>query len=255
MRNDYVYDWASAKLWIYGGKSKISRPLYDRYLGVRILEPDNPDSDISINYRYKHTIHDPIAKNRIDKSNIEWRTKSSETLDTPTPGDWHTYHRNPILVYKKDNNVAELYPVHRHSPGERRIMNDYAGQLIQVVGKRKVVKVRQVDDKVLMPKRRTNCKGCGGDKVIIYTCWDTGMDDNTLELLSKTKAQRTCSKISPHNTHVAKANCGICGGTGAGKINFNRLDSYVWEKDVTLLVDMRAGKILQEGRDLSVRSS
>lgn len=242
MRNPQVYDWDSAKEWIMKGRSKVSRPIYDRYLSVRLLEPDNPDSDISLNYRYKHMYHDPSCMKR---KRIHWGNGDySESLEPPVPGDWLSQNRNPIVVYKK-GGIAELFHSGNHYPGNRRIMNDYAGGVIRVVGKRRVVKVIQPDDKVLVPKRRRKCSVCQGDKWIVYTCWENGIDSETLHLLQSTKTYEACNfRQDGHRAHVVRSSCGRCGGTGFGKATFERLDSYVWDQDVNLLVDMNKGKLI-----------
>lgn len=230
-RNSYVYNWESAKQWIEGGKTKVSRPVYDRYLSVRLINPDDPDSDISMNYRYRHIPLDPKAR----KPSYD-TTPYAEilTVEEPTGNAWMDDHRKPILIYKKDNTVL-LTAGHRYY--STRVLNDYAGA-VAITKRKKRVKIRQPKDSIELPKRKVFCRACSGDKYIVFTCWDEGPMDDVQDLLDRTSTVLSCNPHSSyHKTHIAREACGRCGGTGQGKATFERWNSYVWDDDVDLVLD------------------
>jgi hypothetical protein len=236
-----VKDWESARKWIQGGKSKISRPLYDRYLSVRLIEPDNPDSDISLNYRYRHIVVDPHARKG------RWVSPEYAEILDPEPDDsgWLGEYRKPILIYKRNGTVL-LTGTHRFR--EYKVMSDYSG-LLGVIRKSKVVKVRQPNDTLIVPKVKRKCRLCTGLKYFTYTCWQgVGPVDEDMQMLESIKDgwNFACSAYNTeeHNTHVHRMNCGRCAGTGYSKATFERWNSYVWEDDIDLLVDQSKQELI-----------
>lgn len=218
IKTSWVHDYESAKKWIQGGRSKVSRPLYRNSLSVRLVEPDNPETDITMHYRWRHITQGEQAET-LDRSSFKTRWERT---------------RYPILIFKHDGSVI-LSDEHKYYAGPRRVMTAYSG-LVDIYRSGGVIKIRQETDEIIPSKRKPRaCKACSGDKYIVYTCWE-GSGPQDREVLDKCYAHVTCHWANPeHMTHIVKAKCIKCHGLGY-TVPRGRWNSLTWKDgcDVTI---------------------
>lgn len=246
------------RTYVETGKTGVTRPLYDRGLSARILNPDDPNSDVTVNYRWRHLILDDkgvkstrwgrqyIKDGLLDKERSDW----GEILEFSPELEEHKRndYRFPIAVYKS-NNTVELNWRRRSGWAIPRIHETISG--VEGIRKYKgLVKVRQQGDGLKPSKRKQICKSCKGEKYYVFTCWNgTGPNDDDLEVLQNNFAypfgRAICNLPSDHKTsHVAKVSCYKCGGTGGAQVTPARWDSYVWDTDEDLAIDLHTKKII-----------
>ena len=224
-----VANYQEAKDWIMGGRSKTSRPLYDRSLSVRLVDPTDPESDITLHYRWRHThltseYGESLTRNKSNGNN-----------------NWAN-HRYPILIYKHDGSIV-LSDEHKKFAGSRRAMVSYAG-VMDIYRVNGVVKIRQASDQLIPAKRKSRgCRACNAEKHIVYTCWDSGPVKEDVDMLLKANLSIGCHAYlhEQHTPHIVKQPCGKCSGLGF-TVPKGRWDSLVWQDgcDIIIRRDERA---------------
>lgn len=224
---------ASAYRYVKGGRSKIHRPLYTRYASIKAVEPDNPQTDLTINWRSRH-----IAKE------VEYR----ETLlrrDTESPGWSNKY---PIAIIKSDNTIT-LTGDFRRNYSTRQIWWKLIGpNLLDISLRNGKVKVHQSID----PVRKTRvqkCRKCRGELSAVATCWEKHgvIEEELFGMESECGWNIYVDDLNdPHSTHIVRLKCYKCKGTGLAGNHLTRLDSYVWDSHLDLVFDIPTGVLLRK---------
>lgn len=232
----FTHEWALN--YIKAGRSGKSRPLYFRCLSLRALDPNDPNTDITVAYRWRHRYADLGDKD------------IGETLD-PTKG----VYRYPISIIKSDNTMV-LSTIWKHQIGPRKFWARFVPEEFEVFLSNGV-KVHQKTDQLKQVTRKPrSCKWCAGVKSTIATCWTNyGVIDEDLQ---QTRFDNPCyyyEDESNHTNHIITMSCSSCKGTGLAGKPLNRFDSYVWDKNVDLVVDLKTGLLIGEGGNSNVLST
>lgn len=242
--------WATLRNHIMAGRTGVSRPLYEKSLSARFVEPDNPDSDITVNYRWRHVLHDPKALSRttwgkqilVNNTLQKEQEEAGEIIGRPSNGTWW---KHPILTFRSDE-TAILHVVKRGSWGYRRVMLLYSGvdDMRMYNG---VLKIRQVGDLIKPSKRKSFCRKCQNNLSYTYTCWkDYGPMEDDLDVLREVYGHSYGPCVwhdSNHNTHLITTVCNACKGTGESGITPARWDSFIWDKKEDVVIDLSTRKI------------
>lgn len=241
--------WATLRNHIKAGRTGVSRPLYEKSLSVRFVEPDNPDSDITVNYRWRHLVHDTTAlyrtkwgkQIRVNNTLQQELDQHGEVLNQLDPQSWW---KSPILTFRSDE-TAVLHAVKKNSWGYRRVMLLYSG-VDDIRKYNGVLKIRQVGDAVKPSKRKSHCRKCGNNLSHTYTCWkDYGPLEDDVDILRDVYGYTRLCVLhdSNHSTHLITAVCNHCKGTGDSGITPARWDSFIWNKDEDVVIDLSTRKI------------
>ena len=147
---------ASAYRYVKGGRSKTHRPLYTRYSSIRAVEPDNPQTDLTINWRSRHIAKEPEYRETLLRRNVE------------APGWANKY---PIAIIKSDNTIT-LTGDFRRNYSTRQIWGRLIGpNLLDISLRNRTIKVHQSIDPV-RTTRVQKCRKCKGELSAIATCWE-----------------------------------------------------------------------------------
>lgn len=243
--------WATLRNHIMAGRTGVSRPLYEKSLSARFVEPDNPNSDITVNYRWRHMIHDDKALRRtkwgrqlLAANNVQKeRNEHGEVIGQLDKSSWW---KSPIVTFRSDE-TAVLHVIKRGSWGHRRIMLLYSG-VDDIRRYNGVVKIRQVDDPIKPSKRKAYCRQCQNNLSYTYTCWkDYGALEEDLDILRELYGYNGYSPCtwhdSMHQTHILTVTCNNCKGTGESGITPARWDSFIWDKNEDVVIDLSTRKI------------
>lgn len=222
---------AEAYGYILRGRGKVHRPLYTRYASIRAVEPDNPQTDLTINWRSRHVLEEPDLKETLLRRNTE------------TPGWSNKY---PIAIIKSDDTIT-LTGDFRRSYSTRQIWSHLIGpNLLGISRKNYVIKVHQSTDPILKTKTQ-KCRKCKGELGAIATCWEKhGVLDEELLGMESPCSWRPWQDMTPHSSHIVKLQCCKCQGTGIAGSYLNRLDSYVWDSHLDLVFDIPTGILLRK---------
>lgn len=222
---------ASAYRYVKGGRSKTHRPLYTRYSSIRAVEPDNPQTDLTINWRSRHLADEAEYKETLMRR------------DSEAPGWSNKY---PIAIIKSDNTITLTGDFRRHY-STRQVWNRLIGpNLLDITRRNGVVKVHQSID----PVRKTTvqkCRKCKGELIAIATCWEKhGVLEDELLNMESPCSWRPWQDMTPHSSHIVKLKCCRCKGTGLAGNYLSRLDSYVWDSHLDLVFDIPTGVLLRK---------
>jgi hypothetical protein len=242
--------WATLRNHIMAGRTGVSRPLYEKSLSARFVEPNNPDSDITINYRWRHMVHDTKALSRTKWgrqliANNAVQKELNEHGETIGQLDKSSWWKSPVMTFRSDE-TAVLHVIKRDSWGYRRVMLLYSGveDMRRYNG---VLKIRQHGDPLKPAKRKNNCRKCNNNLSYTYTCWkDHGPFEEDIDTLREIYGYDhiSCMLHDPnHNTHIVTTTCYNCKGTGESGITPARWDSFVWDKSEDVVIDLSTRKI------------
>jgi hypothetical protein len=215
-----VRDWATARDWILSGRSKIHRPLYDSNASVAFVDPTNTNSDIVINWRYRHI-------------------------------NPHYYTVRDYLVKYHPDGTATISPSGGLYPSCRRIMKRYTNLIeIKWVGKQGKYIIKQPDDPIVNTKNIRICSCCTGCGKQIYTC------SNGIGFISDARYKNNhqigidCEHFEQDDLrywrdHITSTTCTKCSGSGK-TIPLHRYRSFKWDGISSLKVNIRTSKLILE---------
>jgi len=196
-----VRNWQESADWIRGGRSSTSRPLYHHGLSVAYVDPEDKDSDIVINYRWRH-LHPQYRK----------------------PGEY-------IVKFTKEGKTFISASV-GWSRGQRRVMEEYANlMVIRWDYYSKSLIVRQPDDPINLGKGLQKCRRCDGAKKEIFTC-ELGFWSRPAYLRASYNNSFNCTHYEVGDLrrdapHLVTADCQRCDGAGK-TVPLSRIQSYKW---------------------------
>ena len=219
--------------YILRGRSKTHRPLYTRYASIRAVEPDNPKTDLTINWRSRHLANETEYKETLLRCNSEAPSWSN---------------KYPIAIVKSDDTIT-LTGDFRRGYSTRQVWNRLIGpNLLEITNRGGVVKVHQSIDPV-RETRVQKCRKCKGALVAVATCWEKHgvLDDELLDMESPC-SWRPWQDMTPHSSHIVKLQCYRCKGTGLAGNYLSRLDSYKWETNEDLVFDIPTGILIRKER-------
>jgi hypothetical protein len=199
-----VRNWQQAAKWIEGGRSSISRPLYHHSLGIAYADPENKNSDIVINYRWRQ-LHQSYQQ----------------------PGEY-------IVKFTKDGRTFISASV-GCSRAQRRIMEEYAN-LVSVRWDyySKSLVIRQPDDPINTDKGLRKCHRCSGSKKEIFTCtqgwWSRPDPNRRSHNVSYECTHYDVVDLRRDAPHLTTADCTRCEGKGK-TIPLSRIQSFKWRPD------------------------
>lgn len=196
-----VRNWQEAADWIRGGRSTEHRPLYHHYLSVAYTDPNDKESDIVINWRYKHINQHYKDLNRY----IVKFTKDGRTFVSADGG----YGRSG-----------------------RRVMEEYAN-LVSVRWDyyNKCLIIRQPDDPITNGKGLQKCRRCSGSKKEIFTCsngyWNKPAYPRAQYTNSFECTHYEVNDLRRNAPHLTTSECNRCEGVGK-TIPLSRIQSFKW---------------------------
>jgi len=253
--------WSTAYDFVRKGRSGVTRPTYSRYFSLRLVEPDNPQTDITLNNRYRHVVLDPKASTKwLRRMTPEDREKAIEEygeITTPYPEEdeesvWSDIYRRPTITYKYPN-IIEMDHRQARFHGMTKTIKDYTG-LRDVLRRGNVFRLRQSTDPIKQPTRKNICRRCQGARWMVFTYWNGhGVSDEDREAFNL-----EFSDLYYHNgldlnelhhpTQVVKLACPKCSGLGIYVSPWLRHEMFEWtsgiiqvNSDTRLLIPQEGG--------------
>jgi len=199
-----VRNWQEAAKWIGGGRSTEHRPLYHHSLSVAYAVPGDYDSDIVINWRYKHI--------------------------NPAYKDLNRY----IVRFTKDGRTF-ISGDGGYGRSGRRVMEEYANLVsIRWDYYSKSLIIRQPDDKISSKKGLQKCRRCAGAKKEIFTC-SQGYWSRPAHIRASYNQSFECTHyelgdLRRDAPHLTTADCQRCEGNGQ-TIPLSRIQSFKWRRN------------------------
>lgn len=225
-----IFDGHAAALnYIQRGRNKKNRPLYTRGASIRAVEPDNPKTDITINWRWRHV-------------SVDEQYRESLLRPTEVRSAWSVGY--PLAIIKSDDTIT-LTSDFKQGYSARQVWKRLIGpNLLDIRLRNGTVKVHLASDP-LRGKRAQRCRVCKGQVNAVATCWEKHgiVDEDLSRMISP------CSWVikEPHETHIVKLLCHRCMGSGLAGDYLSRLDSYKWtDHSIDLVFDMQTGLLLRK---------
>jgi hypothetical protein len=223
--------WAQLHNHILKGRSKHTRPLYFKYFSARFVNPDDPaNSDITINNRWRHQYSDPVSIKRSRYVKEEDKEQYEETLSFREDINYQEMYRTPVMVLKPDGTtIINSWHLFKGYGDRSLVMWMIGASDIRRSRKTGRIKIRMPYHLPINTKRKKpTCRKCGGEKIFIYTCWESDGPEEEMQHTLHNAYVNFCKPydLESHMTHIVKANCGWCGGTGRGTHNKPSIDSF-----------------------------
>lgn len=227
--------WQTAREAVLEGRSKVTRPTYYRGYSLRIVDPTNIESDVTLNSRYRHRMHDPISlrSSKYTRSMTQEEIERYQEIAEPLPDkcEYGKFWDYPHVIYRYPNQIIIHYD-HVRKRGGCIELSHYIK--MEMVRKGEVIKIRQSTDKLLHPKRKLKCRRCSGEKRFLFTYWNgIGVQSEDMEqynlgwrdLIDVNGVDFTEPNLP---TQVVNMLCTKCKGSGLSTSTWNRYDSKKW---------------------------